>query len=60
MQVEISETINKVGELIFAEIYKTNKFRYSPKKDFSFNKYIDNTPQGLTNNEIGIKNNNSI
>ncbi|MGL6105626.1 BREX system P-loop protein BrxC [Romboutsia sp.] len=55
MQVEISETINKVGEIIFAEIYKTNKFRYSPKKDFSFNKYIDNTPQGLTNNEIGIK-----
>ena len=55
MQVEISETINKVGEIIFAEIYKTNKFRYSPKKDFSFNKYIDNTAQGLTNNEIGVK-----
>ena len=55
MQVEISETINKVGEIIFAEIYKTNKFRYSPKKDFSFNKYIDNTPQGLANNEIGVK-----
>lgn len=55
MPVEISETINKVGEIIFGEIYKTNKFRYSPKKDFSFNKYIDETPYGLTNNEIGIK-----
>lgn len=55
MQVEISETINKVGEVIFGEIYKTNKFRYSPKKDFNFNKYIDETPYGLTNNEIGIK-----
>lgn len=55
MQVEIGETINKVGEIVFGEIYKTNKFRYSPKKDFSFNKYIDETPYGLTNNEIGIK-----
>lgn len=55
MHVDISETINKVGEIIFEEIYKTSKFRYSSKKDFSFNKYIDNTPQGLTNNEIGIK-----
>lgn len=55
MQVEISETINKVGEVIFGEIYKTNKFRYSPKKDFNFNKYIDETPYGLANNEIGIK-----
>lgn len=55
MQVEISETINKVGEVIFGEIYKTNKFRYSLKKDFNFNKYIDETPYGLANNEIGIK-----
>lgn len=55
IQVEISETINKVGEVIFGEIYKTNKFRYSPKKDFNFNKYIDETPYGLANNEIGIK-----
>ncbi len=55
MQVEIGETINKVGEIVFGEIYKTTKFRYSPKKDFSFNKYIDDIPYGLTNNEIGIK-----
>lgn len=55
MSVEISETINKVGEIVFDEIYKSNKFRYSPKKDFSFNKYIDSTPYGLANNEIGIK-----
>ena len=55
MQVEISETINKVGEIVFGEIYKTNKFRYSPKKDFNFNKYIDETSYGLANNEIGIK-----
>lgn len=55
IQVEIGETINKVGEIVFGEIYKTPKFRYSPKKDFSFNKFIDETPYGLTNNEIGIK-----
>ncbi|MEG1287669.1 MAG: BREX system P-loop protein BrxC [Clostridium sp.] len=55
MQVEIGETIQKVGEIVFGEIYKTTKFRYTPKKDFSFNKYIDETPYGLTNNEIGIK-----
>ena len=55
MQVEIGETVNKVGEIVFGEIYKTPKFKYSPKKDFSFNKYIDDTPYGLTNNEIGIK-----
>ncbi|WP_343336882.1 BREX system P-loop protein BrxC [Terrisporobacter petrolearius] len=55
MQVDIGETINKVGEIVFGEIYKTTKFRYTPKKDFSFNKFIDETPYGLTNNEIGIK-----
>ena len=55
MQVEISETIGKVGEIIFGEIYKANKFRYSPKKAFSFNKYIDETPYGLANHEIGVK-----
>ena len=55
ISIEISETINKVGEIVFEEIYKNNKFRYSPKRDFSFNKYIDSTSYGLANNEIGIR-----
>lgn len=55
INIEISETINKVGEIVFAEIYKNNKFRYSTKKDFSFNKFIDSTPYGVANHEIGVK-----
>lgn len=55
ISIEISETINKVGEIVFEEIYKNNKFRYSPKRDFSFNKYIDSTSYGLANSEIGIR-----
>lgn len=55
INIEMSETINKVGEIVFAEIYKNNKFRYSAKKDFSFNKFIDSTPYGVANHEIGVR-----
>ena len=55
MQVEIGETIEKVKEIVFGDIYKTTKFRYSNKKDFAFNKYIDESPHGIANNEIGVK-----
>ena len=46
MQVEIGETIEKVKEIVFGDIYRTTKFRYSNKKDFAFNKYIDESAQG--------------
>ena len=45
----------KVKEIVFGDIYRTTKFRYSPKKDFSFNKYIDESPHGIANNEVGVK-----
>lgn len=55
MQVEIGETIEKVKEIVFGDIYKTTKFKYSNKKDFAFNKYIDENAYMGTNNEIGVK-----
>lgn len=55
MQVEIGEIIEKVKEIVFGDIYRTTKFRYSSKKDFSFNKYIDESPHGIANNEVGVK-----
>lgn len=49
-------TINqKIGEIIFEDIYKSKKFRYSKNYDFGFNQYIDDRPRGSQNNEIGIR-----
>lgn len=49
-------TINqKIGEIIFEDIYKAKKFRYSKNYDFGFNQYVDDRPRGSQNNEIGIR-----
>lgn len=45
MAVDSGEVIQKVGEIIFDDIYGDPKFSYSKKYQFTFNK----------TNEIGVK-----
>jgi hypothetical protein len=53
--VDMSEIIQKVGEIIFEDIYTNKKYRYSARYNFSFNQMIDDRVRGSQNNEIGIR-----
>lgn len=53
--IDPSKINQKIGEIIFEDIYKAKKFRYSKNYDFGFNQYIDERPRGSQNNEIGIR-----
>lgn len=53
--VDMGEVILKVGEIIFEDIYRDKKYRYSARYNFGFNQIIDDRPRGNQNNEIGIK-----
>ena len=55
MQIDAGEITQKVGEIIFDDIYGENKFTYSRKYIFAFNKIIDDRTRGPQNNEIGVK-----
>ena len=55
MNVDNGEIIQKVGEIIFDDIYKDNKSNYSKKYMFTFNKMVDDRTRGPQNNEIGVK-----
>lgn len=55
MNVDTGEIIQKVGEIIFDDIYKDSKYNYSKKYMFSFNKIVDDRTRGPQNNEIGIR-----
>jgi len=55
MNVDNGEIIQKVGEIIFDDIYKDNKYNYSKKYMFAFNKIIDDRTRGPQNNEIGVR-----
>ena len=55
MNVDNGEIIQKVGEIIFDDIYKDNKYNYSKKYMFTFNKMVDDRTRGPQNNEIGVK-----
>ena len=53
--VDTSLIISRIGEIIFTDIYETKKFTYG-KKEFAFNKYVDNTASGIVvNNELTLK-----
>ena len=45
---------NKIGEIIFEDIYGESKFNYSSRYKFSFNKSVNNK-KIVSKNEIGIK-----
>lgn len=55
MNVDNGEIIQKVGEIIFDDIYKDNKYNYSKKYMFAFNKIVDDRARGPQNNEIGVR-----
>lgn len=55
MPVDNGEVIQKIGEIIFDDIYKDTKFSYSRKYQFTFNKIIDDRTRGPQTNEIGVK-----
>ncbi|MDU7150106.1 MAG: BREX system P-loop protein BrxC [Clostridium sp.] len=55
MNVDNGEIIQKVGEIIFDDIYKDNKYNYSKKYMFAFNKIVDDRTRGPQNNEIGVR-----
>ena len=55
MNVDNGEIIQKVGEIIFDDIYKDNKYTYSKKYMFTFNKIVDDRTRGPQNNEIGVR-----
>lgn len=49
------EVVQKIGEIIFDDIYGESKFTYSRKYMFTFNKIVDDRTRGPQNNEIGVK-----
>lgn len=55
MQIDNGEIVQKVGEIIFDDIYGESKFNYSRKYMFPFNKIIDDRGRGPQTNEIGVK-----
>ncbi|TCO79772.1 BREX system P-loop protein BrxC [Marinisporobacter balticus] len=55
MLVDNGEVIQKVGEIIFDDIYVDTKFSYSRKYPFTFNKIVDDRTRGPQTNEIGVK-----
>ncbi|WP_368243905.1 BREX system P-loop protein BrxC [Clostridium tertium] len=55
INVDNGEIIQKMGEIIFDDIYKDNKYNYSKKYMFTFNKMVDDRTRGPQNNEIGVK-----
>lgn len=55
MLVDNGEIIQKVGEVIFDDIYEDTKFSYSRKYQFTFNKIVDDRTRGPQTNEIGVK-----
>lgn len=54
--IESKEILEKLGDIIFDEIYVKDKYRYpKTKKDFTFNKFVDNQTIKNSNSEVGIK-----
>ncbi|WP_066638545.1 BREX system P-loop protein BrxC [Desulfolucanica intricata] len=53
--IDISEIIQKIGEVIFEDIYPEKKYRYNARYNFGFNQIVDDRARGNQNNEIGIK-----
>lgn len=55
ISIDMSEVIQKVGQIIYQDIYTDKKYKYSSKYNFSFNAIIDDRPWGQQNNEVGLK-----
>lgn len=55
IQIDSGEVIQKVGEIIFEDIYRDSKYSYSKRYMFNFNKVIDDRGRGPQTNDIGVK-----
>lgn len=55
IHIDPAEIIQKIGEVIFEDIYKDRKFKYSREYNFSFNQIIDDRARGSQTNDIGIR-----
>jgi len=55
MRVDGADVLQKVGDILFAEIYPDKKFKYSNRYDFAFNTLLDDRARGAQNNEMGIQ-----
>ncbi|MPQ42518.1 BREX system P-loop protein BrxC [Clostridium tarantellae] len=55
MPVDGALVIQKIGEIIFEDVYNEKKFRFSREYNFPFNQIVDATPRGAQSNEIGVK-----
>ena len=57
--VELSEVIDKVSELIFEDIFTDKKYRYpafNGRYSFGFNQFVDDRPyKANQNNDIGLR-----
>jgi len=53
--VDMGETILKIGEYIFDDIYDEKKYRYNARYFFDFNKIIDDRLLSVQKYEIGMK-----
>ena len=53
--IDNGQIIQKVGEIIFDDIYGESKFSYSKRYMFTFNKIVDDRTRGPQNNELGVK-----
>lgn len=53
-QVDTSAIVERIGQIIFADIYTTKKFRHG-KYDFSFDQMVDNTSIGAINGGMRLR-----
>lgn len=53
--IDTAVVIQKIGDIIFEEIYTDKKYRYLNKYDFAFNQMIDDKVRGRQTEDIGIK-----
>lgn len=52
---DMGEIVKNLGEVIFSSIYQENKYRYSTRYHFDFNKSIDDRNLNVPRYEIGVK-----
>jgi hypothetical protein len=54
--IEQSETLFQIADFIFGDLYSENKYRYSARYNFDFNKIVDDRYyKNVQTNDIGVK-----
>ncbi|CAM3140248.1 BREX system P-loop protein BrxC [Filibacter tadaridae] len=55
IHIGTAEVIQKIGEVLFGNIYTDKKYRHSQKDHFDFNELIDDRPIGSQSHDIGLR-----